>query len=194
MYYWNSVHQGLQKHHSLSNCRFVPLSQSFPLHPAGHWHSPVTWWQVAPWTHWHLSSQPTPNRPGSHAEQSNVRINDDTEQIPAVQSADGPTTNSPYVNHRCFTFLTVVSDPAATAAAPTAQSVTLAAVLTCTLLLAVSPKPSRCTLCINTQQKRTSEKSCERKQTWRENTHKSGTCSVKVLLGFATYYFPPNNL
>lgn len=46
----------------------VPLSQSFPLHPGGHWHPPVTWWQEAPCIHWHLSSHPTPNRPGSHAE------------------------------------------------------------------------------------------------------------------------------
>lgn len=46
----------------------VPLSQSFPLHPGGHWHPPMTWWHEAPRIHWHLSSQPTPNRPGSHAE------------------------------------------------------------------------------------------------------------------------------
>lgn len=44
------------------------MSQSFPLQPAGHRHSPVTWLHEAPRAHRHLASQPAPNRPGSHAE------------------------------------------------------------------------------------------------------------------------------
>lgn len=54
--------------------RSVPLSQSLPLHPGGHRHSPETWWHDAPCTHWHLSSHPAPNNPASHAEQKRCKI------------------------------------------------------------------------------------------------------------------------
>ena len=70
----NFVHKVLPELHSVCDCRFVPLSQSFPLQPAGHWHCPVTWWHEAPCTHWHLSSQPAPNRPGAHAEQRRCKL------------------------------------------------------------------------------------------------------------------------
>lgn len=51
-----------------------------------------------------------------------------------------------------LTFLTSLSDPAATAAALSGLPVTLAAILTFTLLLAVRPEPTHYTLCVNTPQ------------------------------------------
>lgn len=60
--------------HILFSSSFVPLSQSFPLLPGGHWHSPVTWWQETPRAHRHRSLQPTPNSPASHAAHRKVPI------------------------------------------------------------------------------------------------------------------------
>lgn len=52
-----------------------------------------------------------------------------------------------------LTSLTELSDPASAAATPSGLSVTLAAILTFTLLLAVGPEPADDTLCVNIQQR-----------------------------------------
>ncbi len=134
------------------------------------------WWHEAPCTHWHLSSQLAPNRPGSHAEQGRCKLeyNIASPTVSTVQQFPWGHSFCRFISflQSCgnwLTFLTALSDPAGAAAAPSGLPVTLAAGLTFTLLLAIRPEPARYTLCVNIQQcaqagTHTSDKTREGKQ------------------------------